>query len=452
MNVSPYRHYMIALLAIIYASNNVDRLALGIVLPDIKAELHMSDTQLGFLTGIAFALFYTVMGLPIARWADHGNRVKIISLAIGLWSAMVALCGLATTFLQLLLIRVGAGIGEAGCVPPAHSLIADYFNRAERPRAMARFMLGGPLAVVIGYFGAGWLNQFYGWRMTFVILGLPGLVLALLAWMTLREPREKSGDRVPPPGLADTRPAPASEGSSMRPSLATVASTLWTMSTFRHLAVAFAVLSLFSTGIGQWKPSFFIRSFGLQSGEVGTWLALIYGAGGIAGAYWGGEFAARRAANNERLQLRSTAVFYSCFAVISTLIYLSPNHYIAFALMALGAIGAAAVVGPLFGTIQTLVPPEMRACSVALIFLVANLIGMGLGPLVAGVLSDALQATLKEDSLRVSLLALSPGYLWVGWHLWRASETVSADLAEARAREPTDDGMAAADAIRSRAG
>lgn len=169
--------YWLALLTAIMVFNYVDRVAMGLLLQDIKVDLSLSDTQLGLLTGIAFASFYAVMGIPIARWADRGNRVTIISVTVALWSIAVALCGAATNFFQLLLIRMGVAIGEAGCHPPAFSLIADYFDRAERPRAVARYMLGWPLALLVGFFVGGWLNQIYGWRATFVFLGLPGVLL-----------------------------------------------------------------------------------------------------------------------------------------------------------------------------------------------------------------------------------------------------------------------------------
>lgn len=172
---------MLGLLTVILAFNYVDRFALGVLLQDIKVDLVLSDTQLGLLTGIAFAVFYSVMGIPIARWADRGNRVTIISLTTGLWSVAVAICAAAANFTQLLFMRMGVAIGEAGCYPPALSLISDYFDRSERPRAVAYYMLGPPLALVMGYFSAGWLNEYYGWRTTFLLLGVPGVVLAVLA-------------------------------------------------------------------------------------------------------------------------------------------------------------------------------------------------------------------------------------------------------------------------------
>jgi MFS family permease len=424
MKESVYKNYLLTVLLAVYAFNAVDRLALGLVLQNIKSDLALSDTQLGFLTGIAFALFYSVMGIPIARWADRGDRVTIITVTTALWSVMVALCGVAGSFVQLLLIRVGVAVGEAGCLPPAHSLIADYFTRAERPRAAAIYMLGSSLGVALGYFVAGWLNEFYGWRATFLNLGWPGLVLALLTWYTLKEPRrstqkaERRADaRVHPPVLRPTEP-----------SLREVYRTLWTSSTFRHLLFCFSVISFFGYGIGQWQAAFFIRSFGLKTGELGTWFALIYGVGGLAGTYLGGEWAARYAANNERLQLRTMAAAFGVFGLVSSLIYISSNRYWAFGTMALAVIGISGVIGPLFATIQSLVPDRMRALSIATIYLFANLIGMGLGPLATGALSDLIRPWAGEESLRYSLLALCPGYWWGAWHLWRSAATVTQEL------------------------
>lgn len=422
MRAAVYKNYLLIILMIILAFNSVDGLALGLVLQDIKVDLSLTDTELGLLSGIAFALFYSVMGIPIARWADRGNRVTIISLTTAMWSVMVALCGFAASFAQLLLIRIGVGVGEAGFVPPAHSLIADYFTRAERPRAVSIYMQGNTLSFVIGYFMAGWLNEWYGWRTTFIMLGLIGLVPAALARFTLIEPRRaKRGANAA--GRAVSTPAPQAA-----PSLKVVCAALWSNTTFRHLLYCFGAVYFFSSGIAQWTPAFFTRSYGLKTGEVGTWFMVIYGAGGMLGMYVGGEWASRRAANNERLQLKAMAIVYCAYAMLSTLIYLSPNHYLAFGMMALGSVVSSLTVGPLFATIQTLVPPRMRAMSIAIIYLFANLLGLGFGPLAVGALSDALRPLFGAESLRYALLALCPGYLWVAWHLWRAGESVTRDL------------------------
>lgn len=420
MKEAAYRNYLLSLLMLILAFNNVDRLALGLVLQDIKVDFQLSDTQLGLLTGIAFALFYSTMGIPIARWADRGNRVTIIAVTTALWSAAVAFCGVATNFLHLLLIRVGVAVGEAGCMPTAHSLIADYFNRAERARALAIYMLGGPLSLAIGYFLAGYLNELFGWRTTFMLLGLPGIALAAISWFTLREPRAQ--------GVGTGSSRKPLERQEAQPSLREVCATLWSKTTFRHLLFCYSVVFFFGYGVLQWKPAFFIRSYGLQTGELGTWFAVIYGVGGLVGTYWGGELASRWARNEERLQLKVMAIAYASVGVISAFIYLAPNHYVAFGLMGIATLGIAAANGPLFAIVQTLVPGHMRAMSIAILYLFANLIGMGLGPLAAGALSDMLQPLLGQESLRYALLLMCPGYFWAGWHLWRGSRTVYRDL------------------------
>lgn len=420
----PGKRYLLTLLTGILAFNHLDRLALGVTLQNIKLDLALTDTQLGFLTGVAFAVFYAAMGIPIARWADRGNRVTIITVTTGLWSVAVALCAAAGSFMQLLLIRIGVAIGEAGCLPSALSLISDYFPRAERPRAVARYMLGLPVAMVVGNLAAGWLNQAYGWRTTFVIIGLPGLILAALAAVVLKEPRrlEELG-----PNTIPSRKA--SSTSSEQPTLVEVVKTLWFNDAFRHIWLCFSVWGFFGYGTLQWQPTFFVRSYGLASGELGTWLAIVYGGGGFLGTWLGGELASRYAARNERLQLAALAILYGALALLSATVYVAPNRYIAFSALAILAVFAAMANGPLFAATQTLVPPHMRAVSTALIYFFCNLIGMGLGPLGVGALSDALRPTLGDESLRYALLVFSPGYIWCAWHLWQASRTAVRDVA-----------------------
>lgn len=422
MQASAYRRYLLAVLMVILAFNQLDRLALGIVLQNMKLDLNLSDTQLGFMTGIAFAVFYAVMGIPIARWADRGNRVTIIATTTALWSAAVALLGAATSFVQVLLIRVAAAVGEAGCQPSAHSLIADYFSRDERPRAVSRYMLGIPLALTGGFFAAGWLNEIWGWRVTFVVLGLPGLLIAALAAMTLREPR-RSRTTV---GIAEssTEQRAHSGGSGLKE----VFITLWRISAFRHLLICHSVWYFFSAGILQWQPAFFVRSHHLGTGEIGMWFAVIYGVGCGLGTYLGGEWAARYAARNERLQLQACALGFATYALLYVCAFMAPSHYLAVAALALGNLGGSMALGPILATVQTLVPAPMRAQSIALVYLFANLIGVGLGPLATGALSDALEPQFGAESLRYALVLVSPGYIWAAWHLWRASQTIMRDL------------------------
>lgn len=425
MKAKAYRRYLLVILIFGLAFNFVDRLALGLLSQSMKVDLRLSDTQLGLLGGIAFALFYSTMGVPLARWADRGDRITIITITTTVWSIAVSLCGFVTGFIQLVLMRVIVGVGEAGCIPTAHSLIADHFSRAERPRAVSIYMLGGPLSFLIGYLLTGWLNQIYGWRETFVILGLPGIPLALLAWFTLTEPRRLAS--------AMTEATPAGQGEShasatSRPGFRSVFTHLWANITFRHLLISFSVVNFFGYGILQWQPAFFVRSYGIQTGELGTWFALIYSLGGGLGNYWGGELSSRLAPQNERLQLVSIGTAYCACGAIYAATYLVPGAYQAMGLMASAVVLSALGNGPLFATIQTLVPENMRATSVAIIYLFANFIGMGLGPLVVGVLSDFLRPVAGDECLRYALLALCPGYAWSGWHLWKASRTVTRDL------------------------
>ena len=411
------KNYLLGLLTVIVAFNYTDRFALGIVQQDIKLDLGLSDTQLGFLSGIAFALFYSVMGIPIARWADTGNRVTIISLTAALWSVAVAVCGRAGSFAQLLFVRVVVGVGEAGCVPPSLSLIADYFTRAKRARAVSVYMQGISASLVIGYLAAGWLNQFYGWRAMFAMIGLPGLGLAVLAGITLSDPRHRTA--------TSTAASPSHEG------LKEVCVTLWTSRTFRHLLYSCAVNWFFTYGTLQWTPAFFVRSFGLKTGVLGTWFAVIYGVSSIVGTYWGGEWAARRAANDERLQLKGMAILVSISGILMAFVYipfLAPDSNWALVWLGLANLAAATINGPQFAMIQTLAPERMRATSIALVYLFANLIGIGLGPWAAGALSDALRASVGQESLRYAMLLLCPGFVWSAWHLWAARKTVCSDL------------------------
>jgi MFS family permease len=216
--------------------------------------------------------------------------------------------------------------------------------------------------------------------------------------------------------------------STQQPPLKEICALLWKNRTFRHLLLCLSVLYFFGYGILQWQPAFFIRSFGLRTSEVGMWLALTHGAGGVVGAYLGGELAVRHAPGNERLQLRGMAMAIAGAGVVTTLVYLSPSFYVSFGLIAVAAVGLFTINGPLVATMQTLVPERMRAVTIALVYLIANLIGMGLGPLVAGALSDFMRPWAHDESLRYGLLMLAPGYLWCAWHAWRASQSVATDI------------------------
>lgn len=414
-----YKHYMLGLLTVAATFNYLDRYILSLVLEPIKQEFHLNDSQLGFLTGFSFALFYAVAGIPIARWADRGNRNTIVTVTTGLWSAMMVVCGLVGNFTQLLLVRVGVAIGEAGCLPTGQSLIADYYNRAERTRAMATYWLCGPLSIIIGFMGGGWLVDSVGWRMTFIIMGVPGILLAILVKFTLREPRldQKQTEII------------------QHPSFITVLSTLWQRKAFRNITIAFCASYFFTMGIVQWLPTFFIRSHDMEIREVGIWLAFAWGVCGLFGAYLGGALASRYAVHREALQMRAVAFVFVLAGLLYIVIYLSANKYIAMMLMAAIGLLSTLVNGVIFSAISSLSNHHMRSVALALVFLMANLIGFGLGPIAAGVLSDLLAPIVGKESLRYTLVLLSPGLLWVAYFYWSASKTIENDIQQAEADE-----------------
>lgn len=413
-----YRHGVVGVLGGALAFVTLDRIVLGVVLQDIKLDLALSDTQLGLLSGIAFAFFYAIVGIPIARWADRGDRITILSLTIALFAVSAAFCGLVTTFLQLLLVRVLVAIGEAGVQPIAGSLIGSLFERTERPRATAAFAIGAPLASVLGFFIAGWLNDGHGWRFTFIITALPGLALAAVARLCLTDPRASAG-------LKGSVTAPA------RPSLIEVARTLAFIPTLRRLALCVSVLLFFLFGIFQWLPSFLARSYGLSSTEIGFALAITWGISGVLGAYSGGRWAVRWAAGNEALQFRVQGFVIGVGGLASMLAYLAPTAITSLLFLGVSTFALATINGPINAAILTLVPEQMRATAIAILFMLSNLIGLGFGPLAVGILSDSFGAWAGQESLRWALVALSPGYLIAAWLVWSASRSVSADVVRA---------------------
>jgi len=384
----------------------------------IKADLALSDIQLGFLTGIAFAFFYAVLGIPIARWADKGNRIKIIYVTTGLWGIAVATCGLATGFVQLLIARIFVGVGEAGSIPPANSLIADMFERRERPRATSRYMLGGSIGVVAAFFIAGWLNQLYGWRAVFYLMGGCGLATAIAAGLFLNEPREL-GPEYSPPSRGLQSPVV---------SLTEVFRAVFSNRTWLNLTMSTSLVYFFGSGLSTWQPAFFIRVYGMKTGELGTWFSAIFGLTAVAGTYAGGELATRFAGGDERLQLKTMAVAYCIFGFISAMAFVVSNKYAAFALLAIGGVTINVTTGPILAIIQSVIPSRMRAIAISLVYFFANLVGLGLGPLVTGALSEFFERRFGSESLRYALLCMYPGYAWCAFHFWRASRSVARDL------------------------
>lgn len=401
-------------------------------LQSIKLDLHLSDAELGFVGGLAFFAFYAAFGVPMGRWADSGDRVKILSFTRVLWGGFVMLTGRATSFLELLLFRMGAGIGESGCLPPAYSLISDYFSRQERPEALGIFFMAAPAASIFAYFGSGWLIQFYGWRVMFAILGLTGFIAAPIAWMSIVEPRRQRderriGRRVERASKSRETAHQASAPGNAIPLMESFR-LLYGNKTYRNLVIVFVINYTFTTGLMQWQPAFFLRSYSMTVGVLGTWLAIVYGVTGVIGTYFGGRLASNWAGENERLQLLSVAVVNCVPGVLFPIVYLTHSEYMAFALLGLSSMSFGLISAPLFASLQGVVPSSLRGMSIMFVFFFANMIGSGLGPVVVGMLSEILRPMFGVESLRYALLALSPWFFWSGWFGWRASRSVADDV------------------------
>jgi len=408
--------YALFLLVIVYVFNFIDRQILAILLQPIKEEFQVSDTALGFLSGIAFAAFYTVVGIPIARWADRGVRRDIIALAVFAWSGMTALTGLAQSFAHLALARIGVGVGEAGCSPPAHSLISDYFPPERRATALSIYSLGIPIGAGLGYLLGGWLSEFFDWRTAFMAVGLPGIVLALIVRLTLKEPTRGAFD------------APAQESVGQE-SLADVLRFMSGLASFRHMAIGAALHAFYGYGVGAFIAAFFIRSHGIPIGELGTWLAAISLTGGALGTYMGGFLSDRIAHRDVRWYMWLPALATILYLPFAFLTYLWPDGRVALLFALPAAIFGGMYLGPTFAMTQTLVRPAMRAIASAILLFIINIIGLGLGPQGVGIVSDLLAPSLGNESLRFALLGIAVAFAsWSVVHYVLAARTLKEDL------------------------
>jgi MFS family permease len=413
--ISPgYARYVLGVLFVVFVFNFVDRQILSILLEPIKADLGVSDTAMGFLTGIAFALFYTVAGIPIARWADTGNRRNVIVIGLAVWSAMTAVSGLVRTFGQLALARIGVGIGEAACSPPAHSLLADYFPPHRRATALAIYSMGIHVGILLGFVLGGWANQLFGWRQAFMIVGVPGLLLAVLVRLTVREPARGTWE-------ATTAGIPTE-------TVREVLGFVWGLRAFRHMALAAALHSFAGYAAATWGPAFLVRVHQMETGAIGTWLGLITGIGGAAGAVGGGMLVDRLGRRDPRWSVWIPAVACVLEVPFWIAFLLAPEAVPAMLWFIPAVVLGAMWLGPVFATTQGLVRPHMRALASALLLFVINLIGLGMGPQAVGILNDLFAPTVGAHAIRYSLLLVAVVNLWSALHFALAARTLRDDL------------------------
>lgn len=411
------RNYTLGVLVLVFTSSHIDRQIVAILGQPIKEALSISDTQLGLLTGVMFALFYATLGMPMAMWADRRNRRNLIAFSIAVWSGMTALCGLAQNYGQLLLARIGVGVGEAGSNPPSHSIIADLYGPTERATALAIFGTGVNAGIMLGFLIGGWVNEWLGWRWAFIIAGLPGLAIAVLVRLTIKEPPRGYSERNV---NADRGEPSAAANDSVAPPFWTVARTLASSAILRNTVIAGTLVSFFGYALVLWVPVYLVRVHEMGTGEVGTILALLIGLGGAVGTFFGGVMADRLSTRHPGWRAWVVVVAYVIALPLATLAFLAESVYATIALYVLPAMLAGAYIGPGFAIVQSHVPLRMRSVAAAINLFILNIIGLGLGPFSVGLISDLTAASAGPDSLRYGLLAMIPVGLWGTLHYLRA--------------------------------
>ncbi len=403
MRVTPIRtqrqtRILLWTLLIVYIFNFIDRQIVNILAEPIKNELHLSDTQIGLMTGLAFALFYTLLGIPIARFADRpgSNRVTLIRVSLAIWSGMTALSGLAQNFVQLLLARIGVGVGEAGCTPAAMSLITDAVPIERRARAIAFYGLGVPVGGMLGAVLGGQLADAFGWRGAFYVVGIPGVILAISLPFLIKESRAKGQPlaTAPPPSPA----LPIGEAFRI----------IRRSKAFPWIMIAASFTAFLGYGKGTWALIYFIRSHGLSPGEAGLYLGVFLGIAGAIGTFGGGYLADRLARTDKSRTFLATAIGMAIGAPLLAWGYGHEDWRSAIALLFIPTACNLLYYGPTYACTQSLFRPEVRATATSLMLFAQNLIGLGLGPTFFGMLSDWLKPTAGAESVQWVLI-------WASW-------------------------------------
>lgn len=404
------------ILLIVYIFNFLDRQIVNILAEPIARDLDLADWQIGVMTGIAFAAFYTFLGVPIARYADRPttNRVGLISASLVVWSGMTALSGMAQNFIQLLLARIGVGVGEAGCTPAAHSLIADLAPPEKRASAISFYSLGIPIGGLLGMVIGGLIADAYGWRVAFFVAGVPGILMALVVWLVLRDPRMARLS-------AGQAPSPV-------PPIWVAFREVVSSRAFVYLMIAGTAAAFLGYGKATWTTIFFQRTHNLTPGEVGFWFGIGGGIAGVLGTWAGGWFADRYGKTNRRHVLTAPAIGMTLAIPLAIAAYWQQNWWVALVLIMLPTVLNGLYLGPTYSCAQGLVPLRARAMAAAVLLFVQNLIGLGLGPLFFGVLSDVIKPMAGPDSVRyvlygAALLGLIPSFFF-----WRASLRLNEEL------------------------
>lgn len=409
-DVKRHRTYALVVLTLAYTSSYLDRTIVGAVAEHIKLDLGLSDTQLGLLTGFAFAVFYATLGIPLAVLSDRMNRRNIVAGAVTVWSVMTVFCGMATNYTQLLLARIGVGIGEAGSSPQSHSMIADMYAPNERSRALGFYALGVYLGGMLGFLIGAPVAEIWGWRAAFFIVGFPGLLIAALIYFTVREPQR---------GLSDGTAASARKLQTFGEatvSLWAAFAFIWKSKACRHVVIGLTLTSFVGYGGVMWAAPFLKRTHGISGLELGLILGPIVGMLGGAGALLGGYLADRLSRTDARWNAWVIAVAKFAAAPLILMFYLTDDFNLALAFYLPASVLGAFYLGPSFAIVQSTAPLEMRATVSAIMLFVLNFIALGFGPLMVGIASDALNPTFGTDSLRYALMLTSLINIWAAAH------------------------------------
>ena len=419
-----YRYVVLAMLVLTYTFNFLDRQILGILKEPIKRDLALTDTQLGLMGGLAFAMLYTTLAVPIAWLADRVSRTWIVTLALALWSGFTMLCGAATGFWSLFLSRVGVGFGEAGGVAPAYSLVSDYFPREQRARALAAYSFGIPLGSALGLVFGGLIAAYVDWRWAFFVVGGAGVLLAPVFKWVVRDPVRGAFDGAVD-GAVDGNGRSAPVGAA--PAFLTVVRTVLPKPTFWLLAIGAACASVCGYGVAFWLPSFFIRSFGLTLAQTSIYYGLIQFIGGVAGIWLGGAIADRLGKTHRGAYALTPAL---CFLVGLPIFLLAMNTSHlgwAFVLFLVPTGLNLTWLGPVVTAVQHLAPASMRSTTSALFLLVNNLFGLAVGLWIFGYLSDLLAPTYGAESMRWAIYYGTSFYVLAAVLLWLAARRLGRD-------------------------
>lgn len=405
--------YVLVLLSIASFFNFLDRSAFTVLAVFIKADLALSDTQIGLLGGFGFALFYALMGIPIARLADQHNRVTILAASLTVWSLATAFCGAATNFVQLSLGRVAVGAGEAGCTPASYSIIADRFPANRRAFATGMFYTGGNIGMLCGLMASGLLAQAAGWRATFVLLGLPGVCFALLLKLTVPEPTRGVLDKPAQTGV--DLPAPS------------IRRLVVARPAFLHLTAGYTLATFGLYSALTWLPHFFKRVHGMSPAELGTKFGLVFGGGMVAGVLLGALLAPRLIVRDRRWEMWFPALVSAlCLPAFIGVLLVNGQNF-ALGLTALGCVLFASCMGPGLACLQSLSEASIRATATAVFFLTATILGQGLGPTLVGLGSDLMQS--NEQSLRLPLIISQLTFGWAAAHFYWGARGYLRDIA-----------------------